>query len=82
MVRAAAKQAGNFEKIPGTVEVDETFVGGIEKNKDTDKKLRARRSGIVKMLVLRVLEQAKTVEQSARSEYRLSPICPGRGFTS
>ena len=34
-----AMQNGTLEKMSGTVEADETFIGGLEKNKHEDKKL-------------------------------------------
>lgn len=39
-------------KFPGPVEVDETYVGGLEKNKHGDKKLKAGRGGVGKTAVV------------------------------
>ena len=36
----------------GTVEVNETFIGGLEKNKHADKKLHAGRGGVGKSIVI------------------------------
>lgn len=50
---------GSFEKMSGTVEADETFIGGLEKNKHEDKKLHAGRGPIGKTIVMGVLERAE-----------------------
>ncbi len=45
------------EKFSGEVEVDETFVGGLEKNKHANKKLRAGRGTVGKVPVIGLLER-------------------------
>ena len=40
------------EKMAGPVEIDESYVGGKERNKHADKKLRAGRGGVGKTIVL------------------------------
>ena len=47
----------NEAKFTGPVEVDETYVGGLEKNKHEDKKLRAGRGGVGKTPVLGMLDR-------------------------
>lgn len=54
---------GSFEKMSGTVETDETFVGGLEKNKHKDKKLNQGRGPVGKTIVMGVLERAEQSDQ-------------------
>ena len=58
-------QTGSFKKLEGTVEVDETFVGGLEKNKHKDKKQNRGRGSVGKAVVLGVLNRgdAKRISQ-------------------
>ena len=44
-------------KFTGTVEVDETYVGGLEKNKHNDKKLKSGRGAVGKTAVIGVKER-------------------------
>ena len=56
----------------GTVEAEETFIGGLEKNKHEDKKLHAGRGPVGKTIVMGVLEQAE--DEEAKSKVRAKVI--------
>ena len=53
-------KTGSLDKLEGEIEVDESFVGGLEKNKHKDKKQNAGRGGVGKQIVLGVLERGNT----------------------
>ena len=69
-------QTGSFEKMSGTVQADETFIGGLEKNKHESKKLHVGRGAVGKAIVVGLLEKgghaepskvkAKTVKDTSR----------------
>jgi len=63
---------GSFEKMSGAVEADETFIGGLEKNKHEDKKLHAGRGPVGKTIVLGFLERAE--DEEAKSKVRAKVI--------
>jgi transposase-like protein len=52
------------EKFSGTVEADETFVGGLEKNKHENKKLHAGRGSVGKTIVMGVMERSSATRKS------------------
>lgn len=58
-----AMQAGSFEQFNTTVEVDETFIGGINKNMHADKRaeLNASKGGAGKVIVAGILERGGDV---------------------
>ena len=70
-IRHAIKQ-GSIEKTGGLVEADETFIGGLEKNKHEDKKLHAGRGPVGKTIVMGVLERAE--DEEAKSQVRAKVI--------
>jgi transposase-like protein len=67
-----AMQQGSFEKMSGTVEADETFIGGLEKNKHEDKKLHAGRGSVGKTTVMGILERVE--DEEAKSKVRAKVI--------
>ncbi len=52
-----AIRAGSIEKFNGTVEADEAYVGGLEKNKHEHKKLNQGRGAVGKAIVMGILER-------------------------
>ncbi len=62
-----AMQTGTLEKMSGPVEIDETFVGGLEKNKHKDKKQHKGRGGVGKTIVLGILQRGNgTKDETGR----------------
>lgn len=56
---------GSVEKLSGTVECDETFIAGLEKNKHADKKQRKGRGGVGKEIVMGILERGDDQSHSS-----------------
>lgn len=71
-----AMKSGSFAKINGTAEIDETFVGGLEKNKHKDKKRNQGRGGVGKAIVMGVLERGNGKGKS-RINAKLIPNTEG-----
>lgn len=67
-----AMQNGSLDKLSGNVEVDETYIGGLEKNKHESKKLKQGRGSIGKTAVMGLLERkgrvrAKVIEKTDKA---------------
>jgi hypothetical protein len=56
-LREACSSPDNIDKLRGIIEIDETFVGGKEKNKHEHKKLKAGRGSVGKTAVLGMRER-------------------------
>ena len=71
-----AMQAGTFEKMKGTVEADETYIGGTERNKHEHKKLKAGRGTVGKVAVQAFLERSDG-ERPSRARTKMLPETSG-----
>jgi hypothetical protein len=70
-----AMKSGTILKVSGEAEVDETFIGGLEKNKHEHKKLKQGRGGVGKAIVLGVLNRGDGKGKSTVT----AKIIPDRG---
>jgi transposase-like protein len=72
-----AMQAGTFQKLSGSVEVDETFIGGLARNMHKDKRGKLSRNGILgKVAVMGLLErhgEVRTVVLDGLTQGHLQP---------
>jgi transposase-like protein len=72
-----AMQTGSFEKFTGTVEVDETFVGGKAKNMHASRRATLKgRGGIDKTVVMGVLERGGNVHAEVVPDTRVKSLEP------
>jgi hypothetical protein len=69
-----AMASGSFEKMSGTVEVDETYIGGKERNKHESKKLHAGRGGIGKLVVMGLIERSEVENGTSRVKAKVIPV--------
>ena len=56
-IREGFTEFNSGRKLSGTLEVDETYIGGLEKNKHSDKRLRAGRGSVGKAIVVGILDR-------------------------
>jgi transposase-like protein len=59
-----AMKAGSFKKMSGVTESDETYIGGLERNKHKDKKLNMGRGTVGKAIVQGVIERGQGSRKS------------------
>jgi transposase-like protein len=59
-----AMRTGTFAKMIGTVEADETYIGGLERNKHANKKLRQGRGTVGKAIIQGVIERGEGKKKS------------------
>ena len=76
-IRRAFEEYHAQEKMAGAVEVDETFVGGLERNKHADRKLNLGRGTVGKTIVAGVLDRAtNTVSAAVVPDTRRATLDP------
>jgi transposase-like protein len=64
---------GSMDAFVGEIEVDETFIGGLEKNKHSDKKLKAGRGSVGKDIVMGILERATNGQPASQIRTKVFP---------
>lgn len=70
-IRAAMK-SGTIEKMSGTVEIDEIFIGGLEKNKHEHRKRNAGRGVVGKSVVLGILERGNGTKDESGNHLKMN----------
>lgn len=71
-----AMQTGSFKKVSGTIEVDETFIGGKEKNKHVSKSKYKKAGTQGKVAVMGVLQRKGRVSAKVISDLKRKSLHP------
>ena len=73
---------GSFEKMSGTIESDETYIGGLEKNKHKSKKLNAGRGCVGKSVVMGLIERSEVDNGTSRVKAEVIPVASAKHLHS